>query len=430
MRESTSEQLARGFRWAAIAAVIGIVAGLGAVALSLLANGAEGLHRQFPWTLWLLPLCGALGALLYAKLEIPFDMGTVAVIDHQRKGTRISAKLAPAILLGTALTLLGGGSVGKEAAALQLGGAAGSGLAVVADEGESSQRTFILCGMAAGFSALMFTPIAATIFVLEVSRMKARELLSVRTLCVPLSSAVAFAVASFFGVGRLWTNDIAVPNLPDQLMETAVLTLLCAFAGIAFVLLLKLLRTACVTFLKSPYLRIAIGSALVIALTLFAGTDAYSGTGAQQITTALAGGTLPLDAVEWKLALTVICLSFGFKGGEIMPIFSIGACLGSTFALLTGGPVAFMAALGLVVLFSTCTRSPVAATIIGIEAFGWAGAPYFLIGAFLSSLLSRHFSLYDTDNWMLDVAWAQRTDLFGDLIDEEAARQANRDRRA
>jgi H+/Cl- antiporter ClcA len=410
MSSGRANRIARAFRWAALAAVIGIVAGFGAVLLSALANGADALHARYPLTLWLLPVFALASAWLYRRLDMPFDIGTLSVIKAQQSGARVPVRLACAIPLGTALTLLGGGSVGKEAAALQMGGAIASGLSDMAEEGEDARSTFLLCGMAAAFSALMFAPVAATLFVLEVSRMKPSRLLSPKTLCVLLSSAVAYSVARFFNVGRLWSFDIAVPPVQNVLLEVLTLSVLCAFAGLAFVLLLKTARTVAVSFLGNPYLRVLVGSGIVIALTVACGSSDFSGTGAALIEQALAGDSVFGWTFAWKMALTVVCLGFGLKGGEIMPVFCIGACLGSAFGFVTGTPYACMAAVGLVGLFAACARCPLAAFAIGVEAFGWSGAPCFAVAAVVAMLAAHAGNLYDGFSWTLDVPWAHRDD--------------------
>lgn len=381
--------------------------GICSVALSALALSTDGLHQAVPWTLWLLPVLALLSAYLYAKLDIPYDMSTASVIGLQRAGKPVPVKLALAVPIGMALTLAGGGSVGKTAAAMQMGGALASGLARVVGEKESC-RALILCGAAAAFSALMFTPIAAVVFVLEIARMPKKHLLDPRMLCIPLASGISYAIALQFNVGRLWTPGLPVPALSDALWQTVLLGVACAAAGAAFVLLMKFLRTLSVAFVHSVYLRAAAGAAAVIAVTLLSGTSAYAGTGATLISEVLGGGSVPGWSFAWKIVLTALCLGVGLKGGAIMPSFCIGVCLGFSLGSLLGVSPEFMAAVGLVATFSACTRSPLAGAVLGIEAFGLAGAPYFLIATFLTLLTSRSCSLYENSNWMLPFSWARR----------------------
>lgn len=412
--EGASREEARpgALRWIGAALLIGVLAGVGAVVLSVLAGWSETLHGDASWTLWLLPLFSILGIFVYQKLSIPLSTGTLSVVDAQRVGKPVPVKLALAIPLGTALTLLGGGSVGKEAAALQMGGAIASGTASWLSRGETGDkrgiyRTVILCGMAAAFSALMFAPVAAALFVLELTRMKPSHLRDARLLCVPLSSAVAYAIARVCGVGNLWVVAVDVPSFSSCLLEVIVLGALCAFAGVAFVLLLKMARTVAVTFLRTPYVRVVVGSLLVVAIVFFSGQDLVSGTGGALIEMAISGVDVGSWTFLWKMLLTVACLGFGLKGGEIMPIFSIGACIGCVLGAVMGVSPAFMAAVGLVAMFGACTRCPVAAVAIGIEAFGWAGAPFFIIVALIGLISSYAMNIYDGTTWVLDLPWAR-----------------------
>ncbi len=402
--------------WACASLVIGLAAGGGAIVLSWTADAAWSANRLSAWAFLLLPLCALITVWIYRRLKIPFDTGTIAVIAHQRAGERVPLALAPAILAGTALTLLGGGSVGKEAAALQLGGAVASKLGTLRHEFEDAQDVFVMAGMAAAFSALLFTPIASVFFVFEVSRMPVKKMLRPRMLCVPVAAAVAFCLADVFDVGRLWWSPLPAHAGTDLWFETAVLGLGAALVGMAFVMLLKLLHTACCTFMERPWTRLLFGSAVIAALVWLSGGD-YSGTGGVQIMAILGGQTVPYEAFVWKATLTVACLGFGFKGGEIMPVLAVGACLGCAFAQMVGADTAFLGAIGMVALFSTCTRCPLSALVLGIEAFGIAGAPWFAVASLLACVFTSRFSLYDGTSWMLDVAWADTKQNAAENID-------------
>lgn len=387
-------------RFLLAAVAVGLASGLACVALSLIAGAADEAHRSMPQTAVLLPLFAAATVLLYRVLDLPPDIATVTVVDESRKGRFVSWKIAPAILLGTAATLVGGGSVGKEAAALQMGAGISSGLSRFVGTGEDKVRIFALCGMAAAFSALMFAPIAAALFVFEVVRPRVRGsrwLLA----CIPVSSMVAYAVAAVFGVGRLWVAPVAPPQLEEALFEAVLASVLCAFVGLAFVLALKLVRTVWSALFRDPLVRVVVGSVLVAVVLALPGASVGSGLGAGSIEAALSGAEVGGADFAWKFALTVLCLGVGLKGGEIMPVFCIGACLGSTLGVVTGSSPAFLAELGLIALFSACSCCPAASFALGIEAFGIAGAPYFALAALVGLLAGRTMSLYDTSTWDL-----------------------------
>lgn len=401
---------ARALAWAAAAVATGLACGGAAVALSLVCGLAEAADRA----VWLLPLCLPLCSLAtswaYHALGVSADISTASVFARQRDGGPIRAQLAPAILAGTALTLLGGGSVGKEAAALQLGGAIGAQVerlgrargggaargraaraarTLLAELAEA-RGTFVLAGMAAAFSALMFAPAAATVLVLEVARPPRARLLRWRTLCVPVAAVAAGRLAGACGVGRVWqagtpAGDASALAAGASPLALAALVACSTAVGVAFVWAVKECRRLSSRAIPAPWARALAGSALAAALALALGR-AYAGTGAAQIALALAGAGLPADAFARKAALTVACLGFGLKGGEVMPALSIGACLGQAAGAALGCDPALFAALGLVAVFSACTLCPLAALALGLEAFGASALGLLVPAALLPGL--------------------------------------------
>lgn len=395
-------RLGDALAWTLATACVGLLCGGGAVLLSLVCNLAEEAGQAHRALSLCLPACALLTCLLYHALGVSNDITTASVFSRQRDGGPLPAQLAPAILAGTALTLLGGGSVGKEAAALQLGGALGaqverlgrrSGARRSEDGGvparlAEARETFVLAGMAAAFAALLFAPVSATLLVLEVARPARGRLMRWRTLCIPGAAAVGFALASLFGVGRLWSSW-AQPS-PAQLASVTADGLAAlvagAFAvGVAFVWLLKTLRGLVRRLLPRVWVRTLAGACVAAALAFLLG-HAFAGTGAAQIAQALGGDAVAGDAFARKALLTLACLGFGLKGGEVMPALSIGACLGCAVAAPAGADPALFAALGLVAVFATCSLSPLAACALGIEAFGLAAAPLAVVAALVPGL--------------------------------------------
>ena len=422
--------------WALAAVGIGVACGAGAMLLSAVVEVAFAANRAAGWLTVGLPVAGAVTVALYRAGRMPFNFGTVDVVARMRARGDVPTALAPLIVAGTALTTLCGGSVGKEAAALQLGGALASRIARAHEALRDAKGVLTASGMAAAFSALLFAPAAATLFVLELSRFSRARLFRWRTLCIPVAAAVAYVLAAPFGIGRLWEGapaasdidlgaslfsalsavlpfpvapepvaTVPIPVFPDLLFEAAVIGAMAAILGMAFCALLKLAHTATVTFIRSDVARMLAGGMLAGALALAFGS-AFGGTGADQIAAALAGDPLGPEVLAGKFLLTLACLGFGFKGGEIMPVLALGACLGCAFAQMMQVPTAFLSAVGLVALFGACTGCPLAAVALGIEAFGPAAIPWFALAVLLACAFTRRFSLYDTHTWLLDVAWA------------------------
>jgi H+/Cl- antiporter ClcA len=394
---SLAHRIRAALVWLVATLCVGLACGGGAVLLSLACDLAEKADRGF-WLLpYTLPGCALITCLVYRVLGVSNDVTTAALFSRQRDGGPVVAELAPAILLGTSLSLLGGGSVGKEAGALQLGAAIGAQIERLGKRRASwahglagARDTFMLAGMAAAFSALLFAPVAATLLVLEVAKPQGRKLMRWRTLCIPGAAAVGYALADLFDVGRLW-GEWAQPSAEALAAVTpASLALLVGAAllvGILFVWLLKATRTATRKYIPAIWLRVLVGSALCVLLALLVGR-AYTGTGDTQIVQALGGSGVSPDAFACKALLTICCLGFALRGGEVMPSLAIGACLGCTVASLTGADTALFAALGMMAVFATCSHSPLASFALGIEAFGLFAAPLLALAALVPGLLA------------------------------------------
>ncbi len=402
---SPTSRLLAALTWGLASACVGLLCGGGAVLLSEVCELAQDASAAFPALAYTLPVCALASYALYQVLGVDHGLTSAAVFSCARSSEPVSAKLAPAILLGTALTLLGAGSVGKEAAALQLGGslaaqvghlgsqpartriARHARLSHVLNDIAAARGTFTLAGMAAAFSALLFTPVAATLLVLEVARPTRARLLRWRTLCIPIAAAVAWALAKVFGIGCLWDAwwDSRTAGTPAT-VDMAPLLLLCAacvVVGACFVWFLKSLRACTSRHIRHTWLRMLIGALLATGLASLIGRS-YCGTGSTQIMQALATGEgLDTWAFALKALLTLCCLGWGLKGGEVMPALCIGACLGCSIASACGADPAAFAALGMVGVFSACSLSPLASLALGIEVFGLGLAPWVAVAALL-----------------------------------------------
>lgn len=411
--------LARAALWTLASVVIGLVCGGGAVLLSLACEVAADAGAAFPPLLLCLPIFVVIPCWISRVLGVSHDISTASVFARQRDDGPLPTQLAPAILAGTALSVLGGGSVGKEAAALQLGGALASGLSSVFsgrskaceksgnaarrgsrqlrrafEEFRGARDVFILAGMAAAFASLMFAPVAATLLVLEVARPARGRLLRGRMLCVPASAAVSFAFASLCNVERLWhPGDLALTSLTlDTLtgadggatatfMTPTIFIGLCTCVGIAFVWLVKRTRTVTGAAMPNDWVRPIAGALVAVVLNIATG-GLCAGTGASLIKAALAGEALPVETFALKVLITCACLGFGVKGGEVMPALAIGASLGCAFGQVAGVDTALYAALGMVAVFSACSLCPLASLALAFEAFGLtAAAPLFALAA-------------------------------------------------
>ncbi len=380
-------------RWVVTGVLIGALCGLVGAVFALAVEGVTHLRQHHDFLLYLLPLGGLLIAGLYRLLHLPLSLGTDEIITTVRTQGHVPVLMAPAIFLSTVLTHLLGGSAGREGAALQLGGSLGAYVGDLTHPKSDSRRIFELCGMAALFSALFGTPLTAAVFVIEiieVGRMNYRAFLP----CV-VSAVTAALMARLVGVPEEpWylADRLQAVDAISSLQAVGV-GICCAVAAILFCSVMHISGKTFRHVVKNDYLRIALGGVLVVLMSLMLGTRDYNGGGMHVIFAALGGQADPW-AFLLKLLFTAVTLSAGFKGGEIVPSFFIGATLGCTVAPLLGMAPGLGAALGLVGVFCGVTNAPLAATLLSIELFGAEYLPLFGLCAAVSFMLSGHFSLY------------------------------------
>ena len=387
-------------KWLAVGALVGGVGGFVGAAFHLGVNYATNVRMTHPWVLYLLPLGGVVIAALYRLCRLE-GAGTNAVIESVHFGKKVPTLLVPLIFVATVITHLCGGSAGREGAALQIGGGIGYrtgtllhlGEKCIRDRGEKDLPLATLCGMSGVFAALFGTPLTATIFALEV--ISVGVLYYAGLLPCLTASLTGYYIALLMGVEPT-RFTVAMPELHwPTLGLVAVLAIGCAMVSIVFCKGLHLVEHAAVRWLKDPFLRAAVGGGIIVAATLLLGTTDYNGAGMDVIQRALEG-----EAAAWawllKLAFTAVTIGCGFKGGEVVPSFFVGAAFGCVFGGLLGLPPAFAAAIGLVAVFCGAVNCPVASVILSIELFGSAGIVYFAAACALSYVLSGYCGLYSS----------------------------------
>ena len=378
-------------KWIAVGSIIGAIGGVIGSLFHIGVHYATLLRQAHPWILYLLPASGLLIVGIYKLCRLE-GKGTNAVIESVHFGKDVPILLVPAIFVSTVITHLCGGSAGREGAALQIGGGIGYQLGRAMFLGEKDLPLATLCGMAGVFSALFGTPLAATIFALEV--------ISVGVLyyaglvpCIT-ASMVAYLVSRAMGVEPT-RFTVAMPAVNAWTMVlVAVLAILCAIVSILFCQGLHWADRYAEKFLKNAFLRAAIGGGIIIGLTLLLGTD-YNGAGMDIVELAVTGQAKPW-AWLLKLVFTAITIGCGFKGGEVVPSFFIGATFGCVAANLLSLPAGFGAAIGLIAVFCGAVNCPIASVILSVELFGAEGMLYFAMACAISYLLSGYRGLYSS----------------------------------
>jgi H+/Cl- antiporter ClcA len=379
-------------KWILFAVISGALIGSAGTFFYLCLSFVNLVRSKNPWLIWLLPVAGLLIVGAYQLLRDEDDPGTNLVLSAIHSGDRLPVRMAPLIFFSTLVTHLFGGSAGREGAALQLGGSIGNGLGTLFRFEEKDRNIMIMCGMSAAFSALFGTPMAAAIFAMEVVSVGVFYYAALLP-CV-IAALVAQAVALSFGVGP---ERFLLASVPSFTLRTALMTsllaVLCALISILFCIVLHQAEHLYRRFLKNPYLRIFAGGCLVLLLTLLVGDHRYNGAGISIIEACMEGEVLP-EAFLVKMIFTALTIGAGYKGGEIVPSFAVGASAGCLFGSLTGFSPQLSTAIGMGAVFCGVTNCPLTALLISFEMFGYEGMPYFLLAVAFSNLLSGYFGLY------------------------------------
>ena len=385
-------------KWSALALVIGSVAGAAGTIFSMGVSWATGFRLSHPSMLFFLPVSGLLIVWLYHSFHEEGNRGTNMVIDAISSNERVTPATGPLIFFSTILTHLGGGSSGREGAALQLGGSIGNSFGEWFKLDEWDKKIAIMCGMSAVFSALFGTPVAAAIFSLEV--------VSIGVLYY--AALVPCVFSSFLAVGiaraaRLEGEHFPVEMIPALDLKAVgllvLLGILCAAVSILFCVLLHTAEHAYRKYFPDARVRILAGSFLFIALTLLSGTRDYCGSSMGLIESSIEG-SVRYEAFLMKMLFTAVALGAGFKGGEIVPTLCVGAALGCAFGEITGFAPSLCAACGMAALFAGVTNCPITSLVIALELFGYEGMEYFSIIIAVAFALSGYYGLYASQKFV------------------------------
>ena len=380
-------------QWFFLAIPTGLICGLVGTLFHLSVERVTELRADQPWLLFLLPAAGLLITALYKATKCE-GVGTNNVIRAVQSGEPVSILLVPAIFLGTVLTHLCGGSAGREGAALQMGGSIGWNVGTLLHLKDHDRRTSTISGMAAFFSALFGTPLTAALFAMMVEDVG----LTFTSAFVPAftSALIAYGCSLAFGIAP---THFAI-TAPELTVWNAFLVILLGFACAAvsrlFCGLLHFMEHKVPQLLPNPWLRVFVGGVAVIAFSYLFGVGRYNGAGMGVITAAVEQG----EALPWdflcKIFLTALTLSCGFKGGEVVPSFFVGATFGCVFGPLLGLPAGFAAAVGLVSIFCGATNALIPSILLGFELFSGAGLELIALGCGICYMLSGHHGLYSS----------------------------------
>ena len=357
------------FKWILICFLIGLFSGSASAFFLVSLEYVTQFRIQHDWIVWFLPVGGFLVGLGYYYWGESVAKGNNLLLEeYENPKEVIPFKMAPLVLSGTLLTHLFGGSAGREGTAVQMGGAIADQFTKLFNLDNSERKILLILGISAGFASVFGTPLAGAIFALEVLYFSKINLKS--TL---LSFVVAYAAYFTIEFWQVKHTHYSIPIIPElsfsSLFYTLIVGLLSGLAALLFARSTHLWGTLFSKTIKYPPFRPAIGGIiLAIAIGGFGFTQ-FSGLGIPFIVDSF------YHPNEWydfllKILFTGFTLGAGFKGGEVTPLFFIGAALGSALFIIIPMPIAFLAGLGFVAVFSGATHTPVACTIMGMELFG------------------------------------------------------------
>ena len=379
-------------KWGLLGVLMGGIGGvLGAVFHHAL-HFVTHFRGEHTWIVLLLPLAGLLTVGIYRITGLKKNRGTNEIIDAVLNGEEVNPLIAPVIFLATAITHLFGGSAGREGAALQLGGSVASKLGKLLRMDENERTVMTMAGMSAVFAGLFGTPLTATFFCMEFASVG--TIFSPALLPCYLSAFMASRVSAAMGVhAEVFILNEAIPFTFTTNWQVLLLAVLVGLLGILMCWLFHEAEHFAAHKLPNPWVRIALGGALIAAMTLLAGDHRYNGAGMDMALKAVAGEADWFDFIM-KLIFTAVTLSAGFKGGEIVPTFCIGATFGCLFGSLVGLEPGVAAALSLVGLFCCATNSPFASIMLSIEMFGSTNTYLFAFVCVIAYVISGNWSLY------------------------------------
>jgi H+/Cl- antiporter ClcA len=379
-----------------LGALVGVLAGLSSYAFLESLKWATDLRLDHPWLPWTLPAIGFIVALLYHHVGGRSVAGNDLLLEeiHQPQAW-VPRRMAPLIYLATVAGHVGGASIGREGTALQMAGGLTDAAARLARTDGETRRVLLISALAGGFGAVFGVPLAGCVFALEV---QAVGRLRYDALIPCLAAAI---VGDRIVVGLGYHHDMHATvfgpiDLTAGLVAKLVVAGVCfGMVATAFARAVHAVEHASARLVGWPPLRAALGGVAVLALMEISGTRAYLGLSTGVANAALLGGAgVATAAFAWKLVFTATSLGTGFRGGEVTPLFVIGATLGATLGTALHGDVALFAAVGFVAVFGAAANTPLACAVMGIELFGSAIAVPVAIACVIAYACSSHEGIY------------------------------------
>ncbi|WP_456314337.1 voltage-gated chloride channel family protein [Pseudomonas shirazensis] len=381
------------FKWIFICVLIGIFSGSASAFFLVSLEFVTQFRIQHEWIIWLLPIGGLLVGLSYYYWGESVVKGNNLLLEEYENPKKIIPfKMAPLVFLGTLITHLFGGSAGREGTAVQMGGAIADQFTRFFNLDNSERKILIILGISAGFASVFGTPLAGAIFALEVlyfSKINYKSII--------LSFLVAYTAYFTVEFWQVKHTHYSIPEIPQisiyTLFYTIIIGVLSGLAALLFSRSTHFWGSLFSKKIKYPPLRPFIGGIILAIAFAGFGFTKFSGLGVPVIVDSFSNANSWYDFLL-KILFTGFTLGAGFKGGEVTPLFFVGATLGSALSVVIPMPIALLAGLGFVAVFSGATHTPIACTIMGMELFGIQPGIFIAIACIIAYFSSGSVGIY------------------------------------
>ncbi len=413
-------------KWLLISIIVGPLVGLASAGFLWSLQWATGWREAHAWIIWLLPLGGLSVGLIYHYLgNSEVDAGNNLILERIHNPKRmIPFRMAPMVLLGTVATHLFGGSAGREGTAVQMGGTIADQFSKIFGLRPRDKKLLIIAGVSAGFASVFGTPLAGAIFGLEVFLMGRMNYKAI----VPSFLSAIIADQTTRWLGHHWGihhSHYIIDSIPafepQNILYALLAGALFGLAGMSFAKATHFFGAQFKKHLKYPPLRPFVGGIIVAVAVWLLGTTKYIGLGVPTIEAAFHEQLPSYDFIA-KLLFTALTLGAGYKGGEVTPLFFIGATLGNALSNFIPLPMALMAGMGFVAVFSGAANTPIATIFMAIELFGAESGIYVALACVTAYLFSGHVGIYKSQKIGASkhlIFGREEGELLGDIRKEE-----------
>jgi H+/Cl- antiporter ClcA len=381
-------------QWLVLGSLVGVLTGTASALFLWLLELATSFRTKNELVVYTLPVAGLAIGWVYERYGKPIAAGSNLIIDTiHDEGPEIPLRMAPMVLVGTVLTHVFGGSAGREGTAVQMGASLSDWLSHRLRVSPEVRRQLLAAGVAGGFGSVFGTPVAGALFGLEFIVLGRIEYVALVPALV--ASLVGDMTAHALGTGHTsYPVAPSVPLSPALLLKWIVFAAAVALATTAFIELTHRIKRLGERYAPRLPVRMFLGGLAVVVLWKLVGTSDYLGLGIPTIQRAFEDPNLPVYAFALKLVFTAVTIGSGFLGGEVTPLFFVGAALGSVLARLLGIPIELGAGVGLAAVFAASSNTPLALSIMAMELLGRGVFPHVVVVCVVAYLLAGHRSIY------------------------------------